>query len=739
MTMNKLYNFLMLSALIIAAVGCNSAELDTIPAGTNSKDVKFGMSFDRPDTKTIYGPEVNNAFPIYWSKGDKVLVGSPQCAVTTAEYEVTPVTGQSYAEAMDKTGAVGIQWGSSEIADFYSVYPSNGAEWLELTDGNVTAKLNIASEQSANYVLSDNVYIAADMQNIIMYAQTDDVSKGNTVNLRYKPYSTVLEFELNIGTIVDEQGNDTKKYGSAKIMSITLTAPNGTDISGDFSLKFKGNTAPEIEARGNNGNSIAMHFTTYPMLDEINKSLKAKMALVPLSGVKIEGWTFTVEYLDGTNTATTTKTKTMTINEVLEPGQIHKIKLPIFPTEEVAWNPEMDKWISSLYDYKNIYLTELSLPGAWYAGAPTSEKYQSTADISTLWNAGVRAFAVECRTLSGFNLLGGGTPEAVVVSGTGRNSTYDDYREPVTGSATKIRSIIKSIANQVASSSEFAVLVLSYADGGEGGHRDVDHNYFINGIKKEIANAGVTNVYTGPVTANTTVNDVIGKVIIKINVDNQLTKSSYAGDMNALLSYNPFLQQLTDVDYTEPLFSKLYWGNWEDSFKVTTSVSNDFLWCFASANRTQVDTGTDTTIPTYAQRQKALRGMIEHSKELTASESHNVWFYFNAGGVQTTSSTDKTTSPTDFAAKMNEWLYNLVSLKANGGTDEIGVYGTKGAYVESEPSPLGIVMFNQCTNTDYKGPKIVKEIVHMNNKFKLLRETTTDGSGGGDDGEGDEI
>ena len=230
MTMNKLYNFLMLSALIIAAVGCNSAELDTIPAGTNSKDVKFGMSFDRPDTKTIYGPEVNNAFPIYWSKGDKVLVGSPQCAVTTAEYEVTPVTGQSYAEAMDKTGAVGIQWGSSEIADFYSVYPSNGAEWLELTDGNVTAKLNIASEQSANYVLSDNVYIAADMQNIIMYAQTDDVSKGNTVNLRYKPYSTVLEFELNIGTIVDEQGNDTKKYGSAKIMSITLTAKSASVV-----------------------------------------------------------------------------------------------------------------------------------------------------------------------------------------------------------------------------------------------------------------------------------------------------------------------------------------------------------------------------------------------------------------------------------------------------------------------------------------------------------------------------
>lgn len=750
--MKRIYNYILISALVFIAVGCinEGLEPDTPSAG-NGNDVQFGLSFDELETRTIYGSETSTGFPIYWSQGDKVLVGSPQCAVTSAEYEVTPVSGQSYAEAMNKTSAAGIQWGSTD-ADFYSVYPSTNASWTNLTEDNVTAKLNISSEQSANYVLSDNVYIAADMQNVIMYAQTNDVVNGSTANLKYKPYSTILEFELNIGKIVDDQGNETNNYGSAKIMSLTLNAPEGTAITGDFSLKFNGSDDPTISATGNNGNSIKMDFTTQPMLDETNKTLKVKLAMIPISGVKINGWTFTVEYIDGNSTVATTKTKTLNVDKELKPGMIHKLKMPIFPTQEAAWDPEMGEWITTLYDYKNIYITELSLPGAWYAGAPTGDGYQATNSFATLWSEGVRAFAVECRSARPSISFSDTSPNRVVISGTGSNSTGLIGGKYYYG-GTRISTVIKSIADQVASAvtkdasgtiidGEFAVLVLSYADGGEGGHRDQDHAYFINGIKSEIDEAGVSNIYTGPVTANTTVYDVLGKLIIKVNVDDNLTQSSYAGDMNALLSYNPFMQQLpadtivnedgtetSAVDYTKIRFSKMYWKTWADTYKTfATSNPSDFLWCFSSANRTQANTGTNTTIPTYAQRQTALRGMMENSKELTETKKHNVWFYFNAGGTQTTSMTDDETSATDFATTMNAWLYELVKLKANGGTDTNGVYGTAGAYVESDPSPLGIVMFNQCTSDTYYGPAIIEEIVHMNNKFKLLRAADTDNS-----------
>lgn len=738
--MNRIYNYLIFTALAFATVSCLEKEI--LP---NDNEVKFGMSLEKPDTKTIYGPESNNAFPIYWSQGDKVLVASPQCAITSAEYLVTPVSGQSYAEALNKTGASGVQWGSTD-ADFYSVYPSTNASWMSLTDDEVIAKLKIASQQEANIVLNENTYSAADMKNVVMYAQTDNAKKGTTVDLKYKPYSTMIEFELGIGENVDEQ-NKPIGYGSVQIFSLTLTAPEGVALTGDFTLTFNGDNEPIIVAAGNNGSSIKMNFTTQPLLNETNKTLKAKVAMIPFSDIKLHDWTVSVEVLEGT--ATATKTYTMKLNvdnpeteEVeqlkLAAGKVHKVKLPKF-SSKTAWDPAMSEWISTLYDYKNIYITELSLPGAWYAGAPTGDNYQSTADIATLWNAGVRAFAVECRTSSSsptFGLFGGGTPEDVVISGTGSNSAAQQQGGYFYYNGTQIRSLIKTLATQVASSKEFGVLVLAYADGGKGGHRDVDHSFFINGIKTEIANAGVSNIYTDPVTASTTVEDVIGKLVIKVNVDDNLVKNSYAGDMNALLSYNPFLQQLENPDYTKPLFSKLYWKTWDDSYKVTNEASDDFLWCFASANRTQLNTGTNTTIPTYAQRQTALRGMIQHSKVLTASKKHNVWFYFNAGGTQTTSMTDETTSPTDFASTMNTWLYDLIKLKANGGTDTNGVYGTAGAYIESEPSPLGIVMFNQCTNNTYKGPQIIEEIVFMNNKIKLLRSTGADGSDDKDEGEG---
>ena len=488
--MKKTYNYILLVVLTFAAVGCISGGLEPdTPAAGIGNEVVFGLSLNKPDTKTIYGDETATGFPIYWSQGDKVLVGSPQCAVTSAEYEVTPVSGQSYAKAMNKTGDAGVQWGGSKTADFYSVYPSKGAEWVSLAEDEVTAKLTIASEQRANYVLSDNEYIAADMQNVIMYAQTNDVVNGSTANLKYKPYSTMFEFELNIGNIVDNQGNATDKYGSAKIMSLTLTAPEGTDITGDFSLEFNGANAPTIEAVGNNGNSIAMHFTTFPMLDETNQTLKVKMAMIPLSGVTIEDWYFEVAYLDGDDTATTTKGKTLNIDSELKPGMIHKIKMPVFPTKKAAWDPAMDKWISSLYDYKNIYLTELSIPGAWYAGAPTSDGYQSTADIPTLWNAGVRAFAVECRTSStntGAWYNPTYTPSSVVISGTQTNGILGVGEFCTDG--TRISTVISSVASSI-KNTEFGVLILSYADGGDHGHRAQDHAYFINGIKNEIANS----------------------------------------------------------------------------------------------------------------------------------------------------------------------------------------------------------------------------------------------------------
>lgn len=721
------YIFLSMAAVVLA-VACKEELNPDNPIKANPGDeVQFGAALPGK-TKTVYGDETSTGFPIYWVNGDKVKVASPQCMSGRNSAEYSVVVGsdpQNYATSLNKTGEVGIQWGDAESADFYSIYPSEAAE-LSIDGTNVTASLSIANAQTATPKTSsakDLVFEPADMKNVVMLAKTKNVS-ANPVELRYVPFSTVIEFAIPGPTNAGEMGASDVII----VQTLTLTAPEGTNIAGDFdfSLGELDNTATAGSTANlaatnvrNASNSIIVHLldknSAYATV-HAGEVLKVKTCLIPQPYTSLEGWTITVKTNDGYYAKTIKSTDLDLDSEKnkLKSGYVHKVSLPAL-NYKGEWTPNLANWIPELPDYTNIYLSEISLPGAWYAGS--DEAYQDKSDIPSLWNAGVRAFAVECRSWSSYATA---SPSRICVSGSGRNGTTGDgYVDPFLGSAKMISTIISSIAGAI-KDNEYGVLVLSYADGGSGGHRDSDHSYFLAGIANEITQSGVTNIYEGPIAAETTVNDVLGKLIIKVNVDNLIPKGNYTG-MNALISYNPFLSQMTGADYSRPYYSDLHWSDWADSYKsydlvanLQTAAGNDnrFVWVFSSANRTQANTGTNTTIPTYAQRQTALMSMMTYSKEIYDASTHNVWFYFNCGGTQATSSDSKNPSPTTFASTMNSWLLETI----NGKKDA---------------SPLGIVMFNQCTNATYNGPAITNAIVKMNAKFYLKHAGTSGGSTGG--------
>lgn len=722
------------AATLVLASSCKDIwNPEEIIKANPGDEVVFGVALPG-GTKTVYGDETaDEKFPIYWVNGDLVKVASPQCMSgrNSAEYKVAVESEkQNYATSLTKTGEVGIQWGDAEYADFYSIYPSTGAS-LSISSTDVTASLSIANTQTATPKTTDSkdlVYEPADMKNVVMLAKTKDVS-ANPVELHYVPFSTVIEFAIPGPTNAGEMGASDVII----VQTLTLTAPEGTNIAGDFdfSLGGLGNTAitgstANLSATNvrNASNSIILHLldqnSAYATV-HAGETLKVKMCLIPQPYTSLEGWKVTVKTNDGNYVKTIKSSELNSDSEKnkLKSGYVHKVNLPAL-NYKGEWNPYLANWIPELPDYTNIYLSEISLPGAWYAGS--NEEYQATPDIPTLWNAGVRAFAVECRSWSQYAW---GDPSRICVSGSGRNGTTGNgYVDPIGGSAKKISEIISSIAGAI-KDNEYGVLVLSYADGGEAGHRDSDHSYFLAGIANEITRSGATNIYEGPITAETTVKDVLGKLIIKVNVDNQIPKGNYTG-MNALISYNPFLSQMTSAEYTRPYYSNLYWSGWADSYKsydlvanlqAGTGNENRFVWVFSSANRTHVDKAEGSTekydIPTYSERQSALGAMMGYSKQIYDASTHNVWFYFNCGGTEATSQTiDKPSpSPTAFATKMNEWLLDII----NGKKDA---------------SPLGIVMFNQCTNATYKGPEIVDAIVKMNAKF-YLKHAGTSGSGTG--------
>lgn len=749
----KSYKFIVLSFVLLMLCACvEEVGLNVNPQ--SGADVQFGLSLGKlADTRTIYGDETSNGFPIYWVDGDKVLIASPQCVDgrNSAEYMVSCSTAtQNWADALTRTGDAGIQWGEISPADFYSIYPSAGSTLQVNNDGkSVSAQLQVAATQYAKTEEKNNVIYAQpnEMGNVIMYAYSPGVQNdGNPVQLKYKPFSTVIEFEILAPA---SQASGTQ-VADIVIQSLTLTAP--VNIAGQFTFNFpqSANGTPTV-TNISGSKEITVHFledNTYTTKLTFGKSLKAKMCLVPLSDVdSMTGWKITVATSAGNFTKTIGSNSN--INTALQPGKVHKISLPRLEYTDKEWEYDNNDWITSLPDYRNIYLTEISLPGAWYAGSP--EEYQATDNIQTLWNAGVRAFAVETKTMSGTGgILNGGqvNPNGVVVSGLGsdgssfsggKNSLHVDengemvdgpngsvyrlYRGLLDGNGTRLREIIDDIAKEV-TKDEYGVLVLSYADGGNGGKRYVDYGAWLQLLYNEYNNVPAeqkAKIYTGEINENTIINDVLGKLIIKVNVDQNIARSgsvksgntlyeySYADNLPALFSYNPFVNQIGD--FSRPYYSSLYWKTWFDSYQKLSNEfdGSGFTWCFSSANRTQVNpTGSasaNATIPTYEQRQTALKSMMDKSKTVYDASTHNVWFYFNCGGTQATSASSDKPSPTEFAKVMNKWLKELVE---NKNTKE-------------DASPLGIVMFNQCTgnNTTYYGADIIKAIIEMNSKFYL--------------------
>lgn len=260
--MKTIRYYIMSLALALTAIGCSDDVTTEAPKANKGDEVQFDATL--PGTRTIYGEETTSGFPVYWVNGDKVKVASPQCMSgrNNAEYQVNVERAdQNYATSLTRTGDYGVQWGSADEADFYSIYPSNEGTQLNVSDANnVTATLQVAASQFAN--ITDNgtsIYAQpAEMGNVVMYAKTTGVTKeNNVVNLHYTPFSTVIEFEITA-----PESTDASHQSDITIQSLTLVAPTGTSIAGDFTFTFPtaSNPNPSVTANDGGSNAITLHF-----------------------------------------------------------------------------------------------------------------------------------------------------------------------------------------------------------------------------------------------------------------------------------------------------------------------------------------------------------------------------------------------------------------------------------------------------------------------------------------------
>ncbi|MCI6758387.1 MAG: hypothetical protein SOT77_08340 [Candidatus Cryptobacteroides sp.] len=749
------------SVIYIAAMtlvmGSCAKEENNIVKPTPGDEVRFsGKLSAGTQTKTAYGEETATGIKVNWKNGDKVLVYGTNCLAgrEMAEYNVTNADAegnevlQNFANSLDKTGEFGVQWGmeGAEKCDFYSVYPSvnNGHNTTITpnTDGaGVTVRAHIRPSQFCVFNANSNAtaysgtpydekYTDGTMPDAFMYAVTPDQDNGTeVVNLRYTPFSTVLKFRFEgFTTSVDL----TSPY--IYLQKVILTAPDGVTVAGNFDVTIGKDGKVTSRPVGDSEASNVIEVNTilpggsYVRLGK-NMPIDFSIFTIPQDGLSLsETWNVVMQTNAG-NFRYKLKPSTNNTgkNSNLVAGQVHKLNIPILTvTQDITLNPA--DWMTQIP--RNVYLSELSLPGSWYS---VLEEYQGTGvNIANQYAAGVRAFNLDCRltyeSTNRLNTSGTGNLR-LVCAGTDGNSTFGHDNGDLV--LDKMKEIGALIANNP---EEYVVVVLTVAEKpltrsaigtyvyGTTAPREV-----LNAIATMLADSSLASyIYDKPITPNTTVYDVLGKIIVKVNTNTSKFLADgadgYTSIPNAMVSLASMAGGAGYTDYTD--ITAGVFNSMQTSTIYNSKTESGLTFYYHQAQKTYASGST----PNLNERHAAIDDITAQSRTIYEKNLHNAWFQIGIGGYNANDDTDKLT----IASDLNGYLLKKVQNK---------LLSQEGL----APSPVGIVLMNYCTgdSTNGNGAALVKAILEMNTMFRLNRDPAKpewpdqESVGGGDSGSGE--
>ncbi|MGM9794564.1 MAG: hypothetical protein ACI3Y8_10285 [Candidatus Cryptobacteroides sp.] len=745
-------------AALTLVMGSCAKEENNIVKPTPGDEVRFsGKLSAGTQTKTAYGEETATGIKVNWKNGDKVLVYGTNCLAgrEMAEYNVTNADAegnevlQNFANSLDKTGDFGVQWGmdGTEKCDFYSVYPSvNNGHNTTITpnaDGaGVTVRAHIRPSQfcvfNANSDATaysgtpyDEKYTDGTMPDAFMYAVTPDQDNGTeVVNLRYTPFSTVLKFHFaGFTTSVDL----TSPY--IYLQKVILTAPNGVTVAGNFDVTIgKDGSVTSVPVADSEASNVIEVNTILPGGSYVrlgkNMPIDFSIFTIPQEGLSLsETWNVVMQTNAGDfryklKPSTSSENNTGK-NSTLVAGQVHKLNIPILKvTQDITLNPA--DWMTQIP--RNVYLSELSLPGSWYS---VLEEYQGTGvTIANQYAAGVRAFNLDCRLTqetddsnSSLRLVCAGT-DGVGTAGWG----YDGGDLVL----DKMKEIGALIANNP---EEYVVVVLTVAEkpmtrkpliGATKVYGTVAPKEVLKAIATMLGDSSLDSyIYKNPITPNTTVYDVLGKMIVKVNTNTSNfladTYTSIPYSMVSLASMAGGAGYTDYADITTGVFNSM-----QTSTIYNSKSESGLTFYYHQAQKTYASGSTSS--PNLDERHAAIDDITAQSRTIYENNLHNAWFQIGIGGYNADEDTDKLTTASD----LNNYLLTKVQNK---------LLGQEGL----APSPVGIVLMNFCTgdSSNGNGAALVKAILEMNTMFRLNRDPAKpewpdqESVGGGDSGNGE--
>lgn len=725
---------LVYSALAITLAGCSDDMTETVTTPVQTgEEINFGTSISKEnnknagidskgiDLKTTYGPRTQTGIPVLWEQNDDVAIFCPQASAPANKlvtYLITPdkeypnTSAHITKENIDKAG---LQWGTENEHKFYALYPASRLKnaTSDEVQGHGILTANIPELQNPvewvrtiDPTTRDSAFYAIpDMNNAYMWAHThvlkDTLNTGSAIPLKFQNLVTVLDITLP----GPESPND-----EVTISNINIESTNKNDLmTGDFKFYIKdGESEPQgtCEPAPSNGNEVRHRISisgwdpvkkNYIKLKGPNQKLVVKAYIVPDN--RQQAKTDRELKIKVVMNNGSMRSKTLTTPVVAQ--KVNRILLPRIEKGEPA------KWMSELDD--RIYLTELSIPGSkmsYLTQENGANPAYQTKTISEQFNDGVRAFIVQtgCKTNYSETRTNVGSnwwPKWEYTYKL-KNATL-----PIEGSNGKeLEHTIKDIAAGLEQAkNEFAVVVLTctgsackaqYDQQRGPGVKEGWPRWWIDGVKarlQELANIPANRIYTGEITPNTTLGDVRGKIIIKVNYNDEVQQKYMNANDGVPAMYAIWKNPNSDPNLTPE--STLTWG----TLNSNTSRAK-MRWVCMEA--THVGNNAEITV---VDKKRGILNMFEKGIEIYNSTSYNAWLMNDIGGVYTNTNNHSTM---DLARDMN--LIAVESLQERKKNASTGLVFMN--FADRDPKSGGKV----------KSDWIIQTIIDNNFKFQLRRK-----------------
>lgn len=521
--MNKrfLISIFTLSLMIIGLASCvndNVTGGKPLPKGT---EFDFGTTVDANLSRTYYDPtDVANPKATYWKifwnyqdPLDQVYIYSPQAMTgrQQAAYTVHGVKDQHSATAT-KNSEIGIQLSDANTYDFYGMYPAQNVKANSGSGHSLSATMPIFQTASTTEIMNSetnvgNLETTADMNSALMIAKVSgfmpSTQNNAKVNLQFEPFATTLNVTVN-GI---EQSNFNYKVLITSII-IEADAP----IAGDFTYNYEteaitfGENASNFIRIDTRFKDAAGHQIGVPMGPDSKLNVRAFMIPNPnVKSLKVNVVT----------SAAQTLTKTLNMTN-FKKSQIHFAKLPKINASNLQFDYKI--WLSQLDP--NIYLSEISMPGsALTFSYKLSKDYQKTQtlDLTKQFENGIRVFQFHVNTVNQTSTYDGGSTSVGIALPDGTPMEKDG------GGYWTIEDAINALNSEMKGLHKDEFCVVAISDWIAKPVTTAKMTTLYNRLKAVLNKAGEKGLVATNVNPNTTIADVKGKVIFKVQLNGSYT------------------------------------------------------------------------------------------------------------------------------------------------------------------------------------------------------------------------